>query len=489
MLSRPSSRKQLMTTTLNLSETVSIQELWQVVYRSLERTLATNMVHVWVQPLEAKSLQQNGDQAHVVLEASNEFAAQWIRDKYLQKIEETFEQTLGKRTTVEIAISDKPKASAPSERTGSSPVVAAESDLPPTTSAGIVLQTGSRAATTPPLSSSVDSRYNFENFVVGASNQFAYASCVAVAEKPGGHYNPLFLYGSPGLGKTHLLNAIGSFVLRNNPNCRVCSISAEQFVNELIESIQHKKMSQFRSKYRESYDVILIDDIQFIAGKQTSEEEFFHTFNALYHSGRQIVVTSDRSPKEINDLEERVRTRFEWGLIADIQPPEIETRIAILRTKAERDDIYLPDDVATFLASSIRTNVRELEGVLTSLKAQASLTGLEISLEMTKQLLKMNLAEDSSQISVESIQNAVIKFFNLKMNDLKSTSRAQSVALPRQIAMYLIRKYTSLGYKEIGRYFGGKDHTTIMHACNKIEKSLDDSSEIAKAVEGVQNLL
>lgn len=487
MLFRPSSRKQLMTTTLEFNESMSVQEIWQVVYRSLERTLATNMVHVWVQPLEAKSIEQSAAGARVVLEASNEFAAQWIRDKYLKKIEETFEQTLGKQTIVDISVSEKPKTVPTNDRVAS--VIATEADLPSTPSSGLVLQAGSRAATTPPLSSSVDARYTFDNFVVGASNQFAYASCVAVAEKPGGHYNPLFLYGSPGLGKTHLLNAIGSFVLRNNPNCRVCSISAEQFVNELIESIQHKKMTQFRSKYRESYDVILIDDIQFIAGKQTSEEEFFHTFNALYHSGRQIVVTSDRPPKEINNLEERVRTRFEWGLIADIQPPEIETRIAILRAKAERDDIYLPDDVATFLASSIRTNVRELEGVLTSLKAQSSLTGLEISLEMTKQLLKMNLAVDSSQISVESIQNAVVKFFDLKLADLKSTSRAQSVALPRQIAMYLIRKYTSLGYKEIGRYFGGKDHTTIMHACSKIEKGLEENSEIAKAVEGVQNLL
>jgi chromosomal replication initiator protein len=248
-------------------------------------------------------------------------------------------------------------------------------------------------------------------------------------------------------------------------------------------------MSQFRAKYRDSYDLILIDDIQFIAGKTSSEEEFFHTFNALHSSKRQIVVTCDRPPKEIEKLEERIRTRFEWGLVVDIAPPEIETRIAILRAKAERDDIYLPDDVATFLASYIKTNVRELEGVLIRLQAQASLTGAEISLEMAKQELKTVVPEEGSHYTIESIQAAVAKYFHVKIHDLKSTTRSRNVALPRQIAMYLIRKYTGLGFKEIGHYFGGKDHSTVMHACKKVETEMDTDVNLRESVESIQNQL
>ena len=340
-----------------------------------------------------------------------------------------------------------------------------------------------------PRELSLDPRYTFESFVVGASNQFAHASAVAVADRPGRQYNPLFLYSPPGLGKTHLLHAIGNHFLSNNPNGRVMYCSAERFVNELVESVQRGKMPQFRARYRDSFDLLLIDDIQFIAKKTASEEEFFHTFNALHSSKRQIVVTSDRPPKEIDGLEERVRTRFEWGLIADICPPEIETRIAILKAKAERDDIYLPDDVATFLASYIKTNVRELEGVLIRLQAQASLTGAEISLEMAKMELKMAIPEEGSHFTIESIQNAVAKHFHIKLQDLKGTSRARPVALPRQIAMFLVRKYTGLGYKEIGLYFGGKDHSTVMHGCKKIEEEFETDSAVHEAVESIQNLL
>ena len=335
----------------------------------------------------------------------------------------------------------------------------------------------------------LDPRYVFDSFVVGASNQFAHASAIAVAEAPGRQYNPLFIYSSPGLGKTHLLHAIGNHVIAKNPNARVAYLSAERFVNELIDSLQHKKMPGFRAKYRDSFDVILIDDIQFIAGKATTEEEFFHTFNALYASKRQIVVTSDRPPKEIDDLEERVRTRFEWGLVANIDIPEIETRIAILKAKAERDDIYLPDDVATFIASHVKSNVRELEGLLIRLQAQSSLTGAEISLEMAKQELKVALPEEGSLLTAEAIQAAVAKHYKLKVADLRATTRARSISLPRQIAMYLIRKYTGLGFKEIGHYFGGKDHTTILHACNKIENSLESDASIRQAVEAIQNML
>lgn len=340
-----------------------------------------------------------------------------------------------------------------------------------------------------PSDNGLDPRYVFESFIVGASNQFAQASAVAVSEQPAKQYNPLFLYSSPGLGKTHILHAIGNQVIKNNPHHRVAYLSAEKFVNEMIDCLQHNKMSNFRAKYRDSYDVILVDDIQFIAGKVKSEEEFFHTFNALHSTKRQIVLTSDRPPKDIEGLEERVRTRFEWGLIADIQPPEIETRIAILKSKAEREDIYLPDDVSVFIATYVKTNVRELEGLLIRLQAQASLSGAEISLEMAKGELKNSIPEEGSHFTVEAIQNAVAKHFQIKVQELKSNARNKSVSLPRQVAMYLIRKYTGLGFREIGLYFGGKDHSTILHACNKIEKGQDSTPEIHNAVESVQNLL
>lgn len=331
--------------------------------------------------------------------------------------------------------------------------------------------------------------YTFDSFVVGASNQFAHASAVAVAENPGKQYNPLFLYSPPGLGKTHLLHAIRNQVILRNPNTRVAYLSAERFVNELVYCLQHKRMPHFRAKYRDSYDMILIDDIQFIAQKGASEEEFFHTFNVLHASKRQIVVSSDRPPKDIEGLEERVRTRFEWGLIADISPPEIETRIAILKIKAERDDIYLPDDVATFLASYIKNNVRELEGMLVRLQAHASLSGAEISLEMAKHELRNSVAEEGAEFTIESILGAVAKHFHLKPQEIKATSRARNVAMPRQIAMYLIRKYTGIGLKEIGHYFGGKDHTTILYGCREIEKKVESDEEIRNSVEAIQNLL
>ncbi len=266
-------------------------------------------------------------------------------------------------------------------------------------------------------------------------------------------------------------------------------LSAEQFVNEFVEAIRNQQMPQFQNKYRNSYDMILIDDIQFLAGKERSEEEFFHTFNALQSSKKQIVVTSDRPPKDIEALEDRVKTRFLSGLVADIHAPEIETRIAILKHKSERDDVYLPDEVATFLASHIKSNVRELEGTLIKLKAQSSLTGAEISLEMAKRELKVAENETPPALSVESIQAAVARHYNIKISDLKGTSRTRTIARPRQIAIYLTRKYTDMGLKEIGSHFGGRDHSTILHACETIDTGLEQDPAIREAVENIQNLL
>jgi chromosomal replication initiator protein len=360
---------------------------------------------------------------------------------------------------------------------------------PLSSSAGMASSDTIASPSAPPTESPFDPRYTFETFVVGKSNQFAYASSFAVAQTPARQYNPLFLHSPPGLGKTHLLHAIGNHILAKNPGLRLGYISAERFVNELVESIQHKKQSAFRSKYRDGFDVLLVDDIQFIAGKETTEEEFFHTFNALHSGKRQIVLTSDRPPEEIEGLEARIRTRFEWGLVVDIQPPEIETRIAILRAKAEREDIYLSDEVATFLASYVKSNVRTLEGILVRLQAQASLTGSEISIEMAKQALKIEAPEESSRVTIESIQAAVANYFNIRVQDLKSPSRARKVALPRQIAMYLSRKYTPVSLREIGGYFGGKDHSTIIHALDKIETALDQEPSLKEKIESIQNLL
>jgi chromosomal replication initiator protein len=463
--------------------------MWQAAYRVLEQSIVPQQLVAWIQPLELVDAEEEEGKLRVKIAAPNDFSAQWVRDHHRKDIESAFAQISGK--TCELQVSAK-EASAdafntPYEIRDPQQVSAASAFVEPLmhSNAGVVLQAGARM----PQDFRFDSRYTFENFVVGASNQFAHASAVAVAEQPAKQYNPLFLYSPPGLGKTHLLNAIANHLLQANPQARVAYLSAEKFVNELIDSLQHRRMPEFRKKYRDTFDMILIDDIQFIATKKTSEEEFFHTFNALHSSKRQIVVASDRHPKEIEGLEERIRTRFEWGLIADITPPEIETRIAILKAKAERDDIYLPDDVATFLASYIKSNVRELEGVLIRLQAHASLTGAEISLEMAKHELRASIPEEGSHFTTEAIQNAVAKHFHIKVQELKNTSRAKAVSLPRHIAMFLIRKYTGMGFKEIGQCFGGKDHTTVMHGCTKIEQQIETNREIRDAVESIQNSL
>jgi chromosomal replication initiator protein len=486
-------------------ETNDWPELWQAAYRLVEQTVAPQQLQTWIQPLKLVEIEPVADSAglRVRMLAPNDFSAQWVRDQYKKPIETAFSQIAGAPCELSLEVAEGQPSVTQGDSNQLSPTMELKEEAPRAPERPSGRGAGSSKATkewkieaAPDRSreggsndNQLDSRYHFDNFVVGASNQFAHASAVAVAEQPARQYNPLFIYSPPGLGKTHLLHAIGNHLRAKRPNARVAYLSAEKFVNELIESLQHRRMSQFRTKYRDSYDLILIDDIQFIAGKSTSEEEFFHTFNALHSSKRQIVVTSDRPPKEIEGLEERIRTRFEWGLVADITPPEIETRIAILKAKAEREDIYLPDDVATFLATYIKSNVRELEGVLIRLQAQASLSGAEISLEMAKQELRTSVPEEGSHFTSESIQEAVAKHFRLKVLDLKSTTRARQVAQPRQIAMYLIRKYTGQGFKEIGAYFGGKDHTTIMHACNKIEQSMETDPEIREAVEAIQNLL
>ena len=312
-------------------------------------------------------------------------------------------------------------------------------------------------------------RYTFDTFIVGPSNQFAHAACRAVAEAPSRSYNPLFIYGGVGLGKTHLMHAVGHYVLHHDASLKLTYISSERFMNEMINAVRYDRILDFRERYR-SVDVLLVDDIQFVSGKEGTQTEFFHTFNALYDAQKQIVLSSDRPPHEIPALEERLRSRFEWGLIADIQPPDLETKVAILKRKAETESVPLADNVAMYIAGRIKSNIRELEGSLIRLIAYASLTGREISLELTQEVLKNVIEQDDKAVTIETIQKHVSEYYQLKVVELKSRNNSKSVAMPRQIAMYLCKSLTHASLPEIGRSFGGKHHSTVIHSIKKVEE-------------------
>jgi chromosomal replication initiator protein len=320
-------------------------------------------------------------------------------------------------------------------------------------------------------------RYTFDAFVIGSGNQFASAACQAVAERPSKAYNPLFLYGGVGMGKTHLMQAIGHEIKRRTPQAAICYVSSEKFTNEMINSLRYDKMISFRDKFR-TMDVLLIDDIQFLAQKERTQEEFFHTFNALHESMKQIVIASDRPPKELAEFEDRLRSRFEWGLIADIQPPDLETKVAILQKKAEQERVTLPTDVALFIASNIRSNVRELEGALIRLVAHSSLIGTEITLPYTQQVLKNFIDSQARKVTIESIQKAVAEQFGLRLVEIKAKNNSRSIVYPRQIAMYLAKHMTEASLPEIGRQFGGKHHTTVLHSVGKIEEARKNDKDL-----------
>jgi chromosomal replication initiator protein len=324
-------------------------------------------------------------------------------------------------------------------------------------------------------------RYTFESFIVGASNQFAHAAAMAVADQPSKSYNPLFLYGGVGLGKTHLMQAIGHTLKRRNPSLRLTYISAEKFTNEVIASIRLERMAAFRDRFR-NMDVLMVDDIQFIATRERTQEEFFHTFNALYDQQKQIVISSDCPPKEISSIEERLRSRFEWGLIADIQPPDLETKIAILQKKAESERVQVPDDVAEYIARAIKSNIRELEGALIRLMAYASLTGAIINLPTAQQVLKNIIETQDKKVTIEQIQKRVGEHFGLRAQDLKVRSNSKQIAFPRQVAMFLVKQLTSASLPEIGRQFGGKHHTTVLHSINKIEMLRQSDKDLNKTI-------
>ncbi len=326
-------------------------------------------------------------------------------------------------------------------------------------------------------------KYTFDTFVVGNSNRFAHAASLAVAESPAKAYNPLFLYGGVGLGKTHLMHAIGHYILEQNPSSKVVYVSSEKFTNELINAIKDDKNVEFRNKYR-SIDVLLVDDIQFIGGKESTQEEFFHTFNALHEANKQIILTSDRPPKEINPLEERLRSRFEWGLIGDIQSPDLETRTAILKKKAQSENLEVPDDILIYIANRIKSNIRELEGALNRIIAFSALVEQEITQDLADEALKDFLSSNRNRtITAKLIQETVAKYFNIKTEDLKSKRRTKNITYPRQIAMYLTRDLTELSLPKIGDDFGGRDHTTVLHAIGKIDEELKNDNELKKIIE------
>ena len=336
--------------------------------------------------------------------------------------------------------------------------------------------------------SQLNPRYQFDAFVIGSGNQFAMAAAQAVAERPSKAYNPLFIYGGVGMGKTHLMHAIGHDVKRRQPHASICYVSGEKFTNEMINSVRYDKMTSFRDKFR-NVDVLLIDDIQFLAGKERTQEEFFHTFNALHESMKQIVIASDRPPKELADFEDRLRSRFEWGLIADIQPPDLETKVAILQKKAESEQTHLPTEVALFIASNVRTNVRELEGAMTRLIAWCQLNHMEITLATTQQCLKQFIDTQVRKITIEAIQRAVAEQFGMRVAELKQKNNSRQIVVPRQIAMYLAKQLTEASLPEIGRQFGGKHHTTVMHSISKIDEHRRTDKDLNRTVNKLMETL
>jgi len=332
------------------------------------------------------------------------------------------------------------------------------------------------------MSTMLNPKYTFDSFVIGNSNRFAHAASLAVAESPAKAYNPLFIYGGVGLGKTHLMHAIGHYILHNNPKSQVVYVSSEKFTNQLINSIKDDKNVEFRNKYR-NIDILLVDDIQFIAGKERTQEEFFHTFNALYEANKQIIISSDRPPKEIPTLEDRLRSRFEWGLIADIQAPDFETRMAILKKKADVEKLNIPNEVMVYIATKIKSNIRELEGALIRIVAFSSLTNKEISVDLASEALKDIISsKQTRQVTIDIIQEVVANYYNLKIEDLKSARRTRNIAFPRQIAMYLSRKLTDMSLPKIGEEFGGRDHTTVIHAYEKISNNLKKDESLQNAI-------
>jgi len=444
-------------------------DLWTSVLSRLETRLDPHTFNTWLRPTALAW----HDETALHVSVPNEVFRDWLRDNYSDLIRDALAELTDGPMSVEFTTGP----STASSMTSRSMSHHRPEPVETSTSATPV----NRFEPSAPVSGPLNTKYRFESFVVGASNQLAHAAARAVAKSPSRSYNPLFLYGGVGLGKTHLMHAIGHEILRENPDLRLVYISSERFMNELINSIRYDHTFEFREKYR-NIDVLLMDDIQFLAGKERTQEEFFHTFNALYDSQRQIVLTSDSPPKEIPTLEERLRSRFEWGLIADIQAPDLETKIAILRKKAEAEDVEIPDDVMLFIATNSKSNIRELEGALIRLVAYSSLTGEVITAELARTVLRDSLNTRTAVITIDAIQENVADYFGLRAGDLRAKTNARRITQPRQIAMFLCKRLTNHSLPEIGRAFGGKHHSTVIHSVRKVEHDCEKDEDIHRVV-------
>lgn len=453
-------------------------DLLSSILSAISKRVNHHSFDTWFKPISLATRENST----IYLRVPNEIFRDWITSNYFDVIEESLLELEMQGCKVSFLIDERNSASA--DRSG--PVAAFQSrgsrpvQLFKSPAVGARLASA-RGAETDPAEPVLNLKYTFDSFVVGSCNQFAHAAALAVADLPSKTYNPLYIYGGVGLGKTHLMHAIGHLIKGRNSSLRLTYISSEKFMNELINAIRYDKTITFRQRYR-TIDVLLMDDIQFLAGKERTQEEFFHTFNELYDAQKQIVISSDCAPKEIPTLEERLHSRFEWGLIADIQPPDLETKVAILKRKAEIEKIDLPDDVALFIASKIKSNIRELEGSLVRLMAYASLKALKIDLALAQETLKNIIEEESTGVSIETIQKVVAQQYRLKVSDLKSKNNSRSIAMPRQVAMYLCKSMTKSSLPEIGREFGGKHHTTVLHSINKITAMIEHDPDFHRLI-------
>ncbi|MBG9446246.1 chromosomal replication initiator protein DnaA [Cytobacillus firmus] len=444
----------------------NIADLWNNALANIEKKISKPSFDTWLKSTKAHSLQ--GDT--LVVKAPNEFARDWLEERYSQLISGILYDITGEELGVKFIIPQNQSEE--------------EVDLP------LPPKKKKREEEQPELPlTMLNPKYTFDTFVIGSGNRFAHAASLAVAEAPAKAYNPLFIYGGVGLGKTHLMHAIGHYVLDHNPSAKVVYLSSEKFTNEFINSIRDNKAGDFRDKYR-NVDVLLIDDIQFLAGKEQTQEEFFHTFNTLHEESKQIIISSDRPPKEIPTLEDRLRSRFEWGLITDITPPDLETRIAILRKKAKAEGLDIPNEVMLYIANQIDSNIRELEGALIRVVAYSSLINKDINADLAAEALKDIIPSSKPKvITIHEIQRVVGEHFNVKLEDFKAKKRTKSVAFPRQIAMYLSRELTDFSLPKIGEEFGGRDHTTVIHAHEKISKMLQSDSQFEKQLKEINELL
>lgn len=421
----------------------SLNEVWEHILKTLKNKLNTPSIDTWVQLMKPVSFIEDS----FFIEVPDKFTSEWLNDRYGPIIHSILYDFMEKEIKVEFILNHE----IPSK---------------------ISKKNNQNQVTKDDKKPLLNPKYTFDTFVVGNNNRFAHAASQAVADAPAKSYNPLFIYSGVGLGKTHLMHAIGHYVLAKKKHFKVLYITSEKFTNELINSIRYYKTEEFRNKYR-NVDILLIDDIQFLAGKESTQEEFFHTFNTLYEANKQIIISSDRPPKDIPTLEDRLRSRFEWGLITDMQPPDFETRIAILRKKAQQENLYIPDEILDYIAVKIQSNIRELEGALIRLVAYASFNKQEINLSMAEDALKDIFPESKPRvINVHLIQDIVSEHFNIKVEDMKAKKRTRVITFPRQIAMYLTRELTDLSLPKIGEHFGGRDHTTVIHAHDRINNEI-----------------